>query len=134
MAPLANSALAVVLLSVSGCGNVLEDNGTHLAYTLEKGARDLRASNASELSVRYDTLDSIKEPYYIEITPSIAAGQASKSWSSYLVVSGKTSGGTSYHNRFVFIPQRLYLKQDLGGSSEVILHKDGDHISVIELR
>jgi len=51
-----------------------------------------------------------------------------------LVVSGKTSGGTSYHNRFVFVSQRLYLKKDLGGSTELVLHKDGDRISVVDLR
>jgi hypothetical protein len=50
------------------------------------------------------------------------------------IVSGKTSGGTSYHNRFVFVPQRLYLKQDLGGSTGLLLRKDGDRISVVELR
>jgi hypothetical protein len=128
------SAGTFVLLSLYGCGGAFEDNGTHLAYALEKGASELRASNASELVVHYKTLDDLKEPYYVEITPSIAAGQASNIWSSYLVVSGKTSGGTSYHNRFVFVPQRLYLKKDLGGPTEVILHKDRDHVSVVELR
>jgi hypothetical protein len=128
------SAVTFVLLSLYGCGGVFEDNGTHLAYELEKGASELRASNASELVVHYKTLDSLKEPYYVEITPSVAAGQASNIWGSYLVVSGKTSGGTSYHNRFVFVPQRLYIKKDLGGLTEVVLHKDGDHVSVVELR
>jgi hypothetical protein len=128
------SAVAVVLFSLDGCGGAIEDNGTHLAYALEKGTGELRASNASEIVVHYETLDSLKEPYYVEITPSIAAGQASNIWGSYLVVSGKTSGGTSYHNRFVFVPQRFYVKKDLGGLTEVVLHKDGDHVSVVELR
>jgi len=128
------SALALVLLSPSGCGNAFEDNGTHLAFALEKGARELRASNASELVVRYESLDKPGEPYYVEITPSIAVGQTSNIWGSYLVVSGKTSGGTSYHNRFVFVPQRLYLKKDPGGSTEVVLRKDGDRVSAVELR
>jgi hypothetical protein len=128
------AALVFVLLSPCGCGNVLEDNGTHLAYALEKGTRQLRASTASELVVRYDTLDQANQPYYVEITPSIVAGQASKVWGSYLVVSGKNSGGTSYHNRFVFVPERLYLKKDLGGPAQLVLRKDGEHISVVELR
>ena len=128
------AAVALVLLSSSGCGNAFEDNGTHLAYALEKGARQLRASTASELVVRYESLDKLNEPYYVEITPSITEGQASNNWGSYLVVSGKTSGGTSYHNRFVFVPQRLYLKKDLGGSTELILRKDGDRLSVVDLR
>jgi hypothetical protein len=126
--------LALLLLSSSGCGHAFEDNGTHLAYALEKGAQQLRASTASELIVRYETLDKPGDPYYVEITPSIAAGQASNIWGSYLVVSGKTSGGTSYHNRYVFVPQRLYLKKDLGGSTELLLRKDGDRINVVELR
>ena len=128
------SAAAFVLLSLYSCGGAFEDNGTHLAYALEKGTSELRASNASELVVHYKTLDSPKEPYYVEITPSIAAGQASNIRGSYLVVSGKTSGGTSYHNRFVFVPQRLYLTKEFGGPTDVVLHKDGDHVSVVELR
>jgi len=125
---------AVVLFSICGCGGAFEDNGTHLAYALEKGASELRASKVSELVLHYKTLDSLAEPYYVEITPSIAVGQASNIWGSYLVVSGRSSGGTSYHNRFVFVPQRLYLKKELGGLTEVVLHKDGDRVSVVELR
>jgi hypothetical protein len=131
---MASIAVALALLSCAGCGNAFEDNGTHLAYALERGAQQLRASNAPELLVRYQTLDKLNEPYYVEITPSLAAGAQSNIWGSYLVVSGKTSGGTSYHNRFVFVPERLYLKQDLGGSTDIILRKDGDHVSVVDLR
>jgi hypothetical protein len=114
--------------------HAFEDNGTHLSFALEKGARELRASTASELVVRYETLDKPNDSYYVEITPSIATDQTSNIWGSYLVVSGKTSGGTSYHNRFLFVPQRLYLKKDLGGSTELVLRKDSDRISVVELR
>jgi hypothetical protein len=128
------TGLALASLWCSGCGNAFEDNGTHLAYAMQNGAADLRASKDSELVVRYKTLDKLNEPYYVEITPSIQAAQASNIWGSYLVVSGTTSGGTSYHNRFVFVPQRLYLKKDLGGSTEVVLRKDIDRISVVELR
>ena len=132
--PMVAFAIALLLLTILGCGNVLEDNGTHLAYALENGAADLRASNAPELAVHFETLDKLNEPYYIEITPSIASGQTSAVWSSYLVVSGKNSGGTSYHNRFLFVPQRLYLKKDDGGSAELVLRKDGDRINLIEVR
>ena len=128
------AAVVLALLSSSGCGHAFEDNGTHLSFALEKGSQQLRSSTATELVVHYETLDKPDDPYYVEITPSVAAGQASNIWGSYLVVSGKTSGGTSYHNRFVFVPQRLYLKKDLGGSTELLLHKDGDRISIVELR
>jgi hypothetical protein len=128
------AATAFVILASSGCGNAFEDNGTHLGYALEKAAAELRHSNASEIVVHYETLDDGAQPYYVEVTPSIAPGQTSTIWGSYLVVSGKTSGGTSYHNRFVFVPQRLYLKKDLGGPTEIVLRKDGDRIDVAELR
>ena len=124
-----------MLLFLSGCGNLLEDNGTHLAYVLEKGAAKLRASADAELVVRYETLDAGHDPYYIEITPSFSAGQTSSIPGSYLVVSGKTRGGTSYHNRFVLVPQRLYIEKSQGGPTDLVLRKDGgDNISVVELR
>ena len=128
------SAVVLMLLSTSGCGSLFEDNGTHLAYKLEKGAAELQGSNASELVVRYETLDKLEEPYYVEITPSVAVGQTSNVWGSYLEVSGKTRGGTSYQNRLVFVPQRLYVEKDRGGLTEFVLRKDGDRISVVELR
>jgi hypothetical protein len=127
-----SSATALLLV---GCGNLLEDNGTHLAYVLEKGAATLRASTGSELVVRYETLDGGHDPYYIEITPSFVEGQASNIPGSYLVVSGQTRGGTSYHNRFVLVPQRLYIEKSRGGPTELVLRKDRDDaVSVIELR
>jgi hypothetical protein len=128
------AAVVLAMLSSSGCGTAFEDNGTHLSFALEKGAQELRASNAPELVVHYQTLDKLNEPYYVEITPSIQAGQASNVWGSYLVVSGKTSGGTSYHNRFIFVPQRLYSEKNLGGLTELVLRKEGDRISIVELR
>lgn len=126
---------AALLLLLSACGNFLEDNGTHLAHALEKGAARLRASTSPELVVRYETLDGGHDPYYIEITPSFPAGQRSNVPGSYLVVSGTTRGGTSYHNRFVLVPQRLYLEKSQGGPSELVLRRDRDgNVQLVELR
>lgn len=119
---------------LAGCGRLLEDNGTHLANALEKAAGELRASNATESVVHYETLDGPAQGYYVEITPSVPDPKASTVWSSYLVVSGKTSGGTSYHNGFVFVPQRLYIRKDQGGPTEIVLRKDGDRISVVAVK
>lgn len=132
------SGLVLLLALLAGCdrlGTLLEDNGTHLAYALEKGARRLRSSSAPELVVRYETLDGPDVAYYVEITPSLdPSWKRQDVWSSVLVVSGRTSGGTSYHNRFVYVPRRLYVKKDRGGPTEVVLRQDGDRISVVELR
>ena len=126
---------AALLLLCSACGHFLEDNATHLAYVLESGASTLRASLAPELTVRYETLDGGHDPYSIEITPSFPAGETSKVPGSYLVVSGQTRGGTSYHNRFVLVPQRLYVDKGRGGATDIVLRKNGKGgIDVVELR
>ena len=131
---LAVCSAVLVAACLHGC-NFLEDNGTHLAYALEKGGSDLRASGAKELVVRYETLDGPAQGYYIEITPSLdSSWQKQNVWGSYIVVSGRTSGGTSYHYRFVFVPQRLYIKKAQGGAAELVLRKEVDRVSVVELR
>ena len=123
----------LMCLAGLGCGRLFEDNGTHLAYLLERGAGELRASGGSELVLRYTTLDAPNVGYYVEITAS-EPGQESNAANSYLVVSGKTPGGTSYHNRFVFVPMRLYVRKERGGTAEVVLRKDGQRVSVVDVR
>ena len=125
-------AAIAATLSV-GC-SLLEDNGTHLAYALEKGAKTLRASPARELVVQYEPLDGTAERYRIEITPSLDRSQTpTATWGSYLVVSGRSGGGTSYHNRFVFVPQRLTIEKERGATA-IVLQKAGDRIDVVALR
>jgi hypothetical protein len=102
---------------------------------LEKGVATLRASSDRELVIRYETLDGGRDPYYIEITPTFSPGQTSNVRGSYLVVSGKSRGGTSYHNRFVLVPQRLYIEKSQGGSTALVLQRDADDtVRLIELR
>ena len=127
-------ALAPLLL-LGGCGTFLEDNGTHLAYALEKGVSELKASGANELVVHYTTLDAKDRSYYVELAPSLDPSRhTNMPWSSYIVVSGKTSGGTSYHNRFVFVPERLYIDKPQGGPTDLVLRKVGAEIHVVEIR
>lgn len=128
-------AVAAVLLLIAGCGRLLEDNGTHLAYALEKGVAQLGASSDRELAITYETLDAGTDPYYIEITPSFSSGQTSDIPGSYIVVSGQSRGGTSYHNRFIRVPERLYVAKDHGGPTEFVLRKEPNgQISVVALR
>ncbi len=129
-----SAAGAALLLLLCACGNLFEDNATHLASALEKGAARLRASSERELIVRYETLDGGNDPYYIEITPSFSTGQPSGVPGSYLVVSGKSHGGTSYHNRFVLVPRRLYIEKGAGGPAELVLRKDTANVAIVEVR
>ena len=127
-------ATCVLVLLTAACGTALEDNGTHLAHLLENGTGKLRDSGARELVVQYTTLDREDEPYYVEITPSFPDGAAGSVSGSYLVVSGKRSGGTSYHNRFVLVPERFYVEKPSGGVTEVTIRRDGDRISIVSVR
>ena len=123
-------ATILLLLLLCGCGHLFEDNGVHLAMVLKDGAAKLRASDASEIVVQYETLDGGTDPYYIEIVPSSGPGRGG----SYLVVSGRSRGGTSAHNSAVFVPHRLYIEKRLGGPTDIVLRRDDDRVDVVELR
>ena len=111
----ATCTLLVFLVLLSGCGRLFEDNGTHLAFAIEKEAAKLRASDANEAVVHYETLGGANDPYYVEVTPSFPEGRATSVPGSYLVVSGTTPGGTSYHNRFVLCRNIFTLKRTAAG-------------------
>jgi hypothetical protein len=128
--------MAVTILS--GC-TILEDNGTHLAFALEHGARELRASTLSEYIVRYEPLEGINETYEItlqhsrEVVRVDAFGNTLNHGGGYLTVTGRHNGGTNYHERYVFTPRDLHIVKT-NAPTEVVLRKVGDRIDVVELR
>ena len=130
-------AAATVL---SGCAVLgFVDNGTHLAYALERGARELRASNDSEHVIRYEPLGQGDETYAITIRHSTRQvqvdmfGNIDRPGGSHISVTGRHRGGTGYHERFVFVPRDLHIVKT-GAATEVVLRKSGDRIDVVELR
>ncbi|MDN5923875.1 MAG: hypothetical protein L0H70_02615 [Xanthomonadales bacterium] len=127
--------MLLMLVLLAGCHLSFEDNATHLANALAQASKQLRASHANEALVVYETLDNPEQSYYVEITASInPAWKKQDVWGSYIVVSGKTSGGTSYHNRFVYVPQRLIIRKEHGGATEIVLRKHAGRIDVVALR
>ena len=132
--------LLAAVTVLSGCAYIgLVDNATHLAYALERGAKELQASNRAEHVVRYEPLGGIDETYAITIHHSKrqvrvdAFGNIDKSGGSYITVTGRHKGGTSYHERFVFTPRDLHVTKT-GAATEVVLRKSDDRIEVVELR
>ena len=128
---------AVVL---SGCATLgLVDNGTHMAYALERGARELRDSTANEYIVHYEPLGGANETYEVSISHSKevvrvdAFGNVLNRGGGYLVVTGRHRGGTNYHERFVFAPHDLHIVKT-NAATDVVLHKTGDRIDIVELR
>jgi len=130
--------LGCAAIALFGC-TLLEDNATHMAYAIEHGARELRASSQSEYIVRYEPLGGTDETYEITMAHSKTAvrvdgfGNTSGPGGSYLVVTGRHRGGTNYHERFVFTPRDLRIVKT-NAPTEVVLRKSGDRIDVVELR
>lgn len=125
---------------VSGCAALgLVDNGTHLAYALEEGARELRASAQSEYVVHYKPLGNFGETYEItmhhsrEVVQIDALGNTLNRGGGSLAVTGRYRGGTTYHERFVFTPRDLHIVKTNAGT-DVVLRKTGSRIDVVELR
>ena len=124
----------------SGCATLgLVDNGTHLAFALERGAAELRASGRQELVVRYVPLEGEAEPYEVTLKHSRKEvvvdrfGNTAGPGGAYIVVTGRHRGGTSDHERFVFTPHDLHVAKQRG-ATEVVLRKAGNRIDVVELR
>ncbi len=128
--------LAIVLLSVifSGC-NLMEDNATHLAFNLKKGARHLRMSKQTQDTINYQPLTGIVKPYFVEINPTIPTIKPDAiPYGSGIRVGGQNieMSFTSYHKRFVFVPRRLYVEKK-DSATMIILRKDGNRIEVVKL-
>lgn len=125
----------LLLVLLTGCEKLFEDNATHLAFELEEAATYLRDTGASKKVVYYHTLDAPGVGYYVEITPSIQPYWEDKStWGSVIVVSGETSGGTSYHNRFLYVPHRFYVEKPQGGVTRITLVRKAGRVSIAKVR
>ena len=130
--------LAAALTLAPAC-SWLEDNGTHLAYALEKGAKELARSPQNELVVHYEPLEGLTDDYVIEIvhadapTEVDAFGNVTSGGGGYMTVTGARHGGTSYHERFVFTPKDLRIAKH-AAPTEIVLRKVGTRIDVVELR
>ncbi len=133
---------SVVATAFIACGCTfvgLEDNGTHLAYAMERGARELRGSAQTEYIVHYEPLGRLGETYEVTLMHSTdvvrtdAFGNTLNRGGGYLVVTGRYHGGTSYHERFVFTPRDLHIKKT-NAATDVVLRKVGDRVDVVELR
>ena len=132
--------LVGVAIMLSGCATLgFVDNGTHLAYALEAGARELRASDRTEYIVHYEPLGGLGETYEItmrrsrEVVRVDAWGNTLNRGGASLAVTGRYHGGTSYHQRFVFTPRDLHIVKT-NAATEVVLRKTADRIDVVELR
>lgn len=134
------TSLFATAFILSGCVALgLEDNATHLAFALERGARELRASAQSDYIILYEPLGKLGETYEVtlqhsrEVVRTDAFGNTLNRGGGYLVVTGRHQGGTNYHERFVFTPRDLHITKE-NAPTAIVLRKAGDRIDVVELR
>ena len=70
--------------------------------------------------------------------PSSGGGGCAPSWNKRgwrrSVPSDSGQTGADPVNRLVLVPQRLYIEKSAGGRTEIRLRRDGDDVSVVELR
>jgi len=122
-----NILVAVVLLTALfgvSC-NFMEDDATHLAYALKNGAKRLDKSDATEYVVHYQPLSGTNQIYQIVINSPSGPGTARG-----LSVGGS---GSTYHLRFVYVPNRLEVVKTNTGA-DIVLRKNGDRIEVVRIQ
>ncbi len=122
--------LVVALLGICGC-SLLEDNGTHLAYALEKGANGLKSKpDGTEVVVRYEPLTGINQSYGVSLRASPKTdppyGAAS------LSVGGRNGGSTTYHQRFVYVTKEFSVNKS-NAATFLTLRKNGNRIELVDV-
>lgn len=123
-------ALAVALLAFCGC-SILEDNGTHLAYALEKGAKGLKSKpDGAEVVIRYEPLTGINQSYGVSFraSPETEAPYGAAS----LSVGGKNGGSTTYHQRFVYVTKEFFVNKS-NAATFLTLRKNGNRIELVDV-
>jgi len=103
------------------------DNGTHLAFALERAAQDLRTSGEHESVFRYEPLTGIDQSYEIRLSPSRST---TPPYGGYVIVTGKNGGGTGFQDRSIYIARRFEISKS-GAAAQITLRKNGERIEVV---
>ena len=124
-------ALAVALLGFCGC-SLLEDNGTHLAYALEKGAKRLKSKpDGAEFVVRYEPLTGINQSYYVSLRASPFTDPPYGA--ANLSAGGRKGGSTTYHQRFVYVSREFFVNKS-NAVTFLTLRKKGSRIELVDVQ
>jgi len=115
--------------STLGCA-ILSDNGTRLAFAIERASRQLLESDNSEIILEYRPKTDLKQNYEVRMLRSL---RTEAPYGGYITVSGDDGGGTSYQGRFVYIPRPLHIvKHD--ESTLITLRKVQGRIDIVDLQ
>lgn len=120
-----------LLLLVVGCA-ILEDNGTRLAFALERESKVLLTSDNVESRFEFTPQGSANQDYEIKMLRG-KGGRETPFYGGYITVSGQDNGGTSYQGRYVNIPKSLQVTKH-GGAAIITLRKVDGRIDVVNLK
>jgi hypothetical protein len=121
--------LAALFLASSGCA-VLSDNGTHLAFALERESRALVASGKEERVFDYSPMSGINQHYEVRLTPSRSPVPP---YGGYVVVTGENGGGTNYQAHFVYIVAALKVSK-FNEATHITLRNHDGRVELTSLR
>ena len=119
----------ITVAALFGCA-VLEDNGTHLAFAMERAAAQLRESGRDEQVMEYVPMSGADQAYEVRMNASLST---TAPYGGYIVVTGKNGGGTSYQGRYVYIPKAMHIGKQ-GESTFITLRNNQGRIDVVGLR
>ncbi len=107
----------------------MEDNGTHLAYALETGAKRLKSKpDGSEFVVRYEPLGGINQSYGVSLRASTDTDPTYRSGS--LSVGGTRGGSTTYHQKFLYVTKDFSVNKS-NAATFLTLRKVGNRIDLV---
>lgn len=119
-------ALAFVL---AGC----TDAATRLAYQFEREAGELRGDAGRKRLTFEHVPEASPEGPRGDYTIALNPGSLSVSCHGQEKDYGEECYSTSYHRRFVKVPQALSVRHHAGEASKITIEKDGDDIVVVAL-
>jgi len=120
--------IGIMLLGLCGCS----DNGVHLAYALEKGAKTLENKpDGRELVIRYEPLTGIHQAYDVIFAASTST-TPHQYGHEFLTVTGKRGGGTAYHNAFVYVAKNIYVTKT-NAATFLTLRKNGSRVELVDV-
>ena len=90
----------------------------------------VRASDATELVVRYEPMHGMHQDYEVGI---YRTGKRLGTPGDVVSVRCATGGYTSWHQRYVDVPRVLEVSKS-GQDTAITLRKNGDRIAVVGLR
>ncbi len=123
------AAVAAIALSGTGC-SVLSDNGTHLAFELERESRWLIASGKDELVFDYSPLSGINQHYDVRVTKSRSLAPP---YGGSVVVTGENGGGTNYQTHFVYISAAMQVSK-FNEAAHITLRNNRGRVELTSLR